>query len=203
MEHDWRPLTIPEVAARFECTDVDWWIAGGHAIDLFLGWETRPHADLDVEMFRKDREVLFDVFDGWELHSMSEGALNRWMPGEPIEPPVFGIWGRPDASAAWGVEVMLADGDGATWKFRRDNEIRMDLEALTLRSPKGVRYCTPEVQLLYKSKQARPKDDIDFARCVHRMDAGQRRWLLAAIARSTPGHPWIGVLDASLGEQHE
>ena len=89
VEHEWNPITIDEVAERFAPYDVDWWIAGGYAIDLFLGWESRPHDDLDLEMFRTDREVLFDVFDGWELFTVSEGAHTRWHPGEPIEPPVF------------------------------------------------------------------------------------------------------------------
>ena len=53
MEHRWEPLTVAQIVDRFAPFDVDWWIAGGRAIDLYLGWETRPHEDVDVEMFRK------------------------------------------------------------------------------------------------------------------------------------------------------
>jgi hypothetical protein len=199
----WDPITIEKAVTRFDRVDVDWWVAGGLAIDLFLGWESRQHADIDLEMFRKDREALFDVFDGWELFFVSEGSLTRWYPGDPVDAPVFGVWGRPYTDAPWGVEVMLADGDGDTWRFRRDNEISLPRESLTSTTADGVRYCTPEVQLLYKSKQARPKDDVDLARCLGAMTTLQRTWLRNAVARTSPHHPWVGVLDASLDVQHE
>lgn len=44
---------MDEAVERFAAVDVDWWIAGGLAIDLFLGWESRQHDDIDIEMFRK------------------------------------------------------------------------------------------------------------------------------------------------------
>ncbi|MGM7683701.1 nucleotidyltransferase domain-containing protein [Cytobacillus sp. Hm23] len=31
-----------------------WFIAGGWAIDLFIGKQTRPHHDLEIAIFRKD-----------------------------------------------------------------------------------------------------------------------------------------------------
>lgn len=197
MDEIWKPITLDEAVERFSAVDVDWWIAGGLAIDLFLGWESRHHDDIDIEMFRKDRDSLFDVFPGWELFSMAEGALTPWARGEAIEPPVFGIWGRPSGDAPWAVEVMLADGDGDQWRFRRDPSITMDRSRLTTVSPAGIRYCTPEVQLLYKAKQARPKDDVDFSRCIHLLEDEQKDWLAAALVIQEPDHPWIHALAMS------
>ncbi len=57
---------------------------------------------------------------------------------------------------------MLADGDRSEWRFRRDNAITLSGDRLFNHTPDGIPYCTPEVQLLYKAKKARPKDDIDF-----------------------------------------
>lgn len=197
MDENWQPITVEETVERFGGFDVDWWIAGGLAIDLFLGWESRQHDDIDIEMFRKDRDILFDVFPGWELFTMAEGALTPWARGEAIEPPVFGIWGRPSNDEPWAVEVMLADGDGDRWRFRRNPSISMERSLLTRISADGVRYCTPEVQLLYKAKQARPKDDVDFSRCLHLMSHEQKGWLGAALAVQEPDHPWIGALAMS------
>ena len=191
MDDAWDPMSIAEVVDRFAGIEVDWWIAGGHAIDLFLGWQSRPHDDLDLEMFRKDRNVLFHVFPGWELFTVSAGDLTRWHADDALAPTVFGIWGRPSAERPWAVEVMLADGDGDEWRFRRDPLITMDRNRLTRTSPEGVRYCTPEVQLLYKAKQARAKDDVDFTRCLHLMSSAQKQWLRTSLARSEPDHPWI------------
>lgn len=195
MHDPWDPLSITEVRDRFIPFDVDWWIAGGHAIDLFLGWQTRPHADLDVEMFRQDRDILFDVFDGWDLHFVSESQLHRWERGQPIDDAVFGVWGRPAQDAPWSVEVMLADGDHDTWRFRRDNEISRRRAQLTHSTPDGVPYCAPEVQLLFKAKKRRQKDDVDMIRCLHRMERSQRQWLVAALRRLEPTHPWLDLLD--------
>jgi hypothetical protein len=203
MSDVWQPLTIDEVQERFGKVAVPWWIAGGHAIDLFVGWVTRSHADIDIEMFRKDREVLFDVFPGWDLHTVSHGGLVAWWRGTKIAPHVFGVWGRPSPAEPWAIEVMLADGDETTWRFRRDPDISLSGEQLIRSSPSGIPYCTPEVQMLYKSKMARPKDDIDMARVLHLMSEPQRQWLADAISRSDPNHPWIGLLGMAGTDHHE
>ena len=203
MSDVWQPLTIDEVQERFAQVAVPWWIAGGHAIDLFVGWVTRSHADIDIEMFRKDREILFDVFPGWDLHTVSHGGLVAWRRGTTIAPHVFGVWGRPSPGGPWAIEVMLADGDETTWRFRRDPDISVSGEQLIRSSPPGIPYCTPEVQMLYKSKMARPKDDIDMARVLHLMSESQRQWLADAISRSDPNHPWIGLLDMADTGHHE
>lgn len=190
----WQPLALAEVAEHFRSTDVDWWIAGGLAIDLFLGWETRPHDDIDIEMFRADREALFEILPDWDLHTVSAGALTRWVSGVTLPDHVFGIWGRPTPESPWAVEVILADGDENTWRFRRDPSISLPRRDLPRESDDGFRYCTPEVQLLYKGKQHRTKDDLDMVRCLHRMTATQLLWLSAALAKSEPDHPWLALI---------
>ncbi|MCB1246471.1 MAG: amino acid transporter [Acidimicrobiia bacterium] len=198
----WSPLSVAEVSHRFDRIDVGWWVAGGRAIDLFLGWETRPHADLDLEMLRGDRDVLFDVFEGWDLHVVSEGQLVPWHRGDTLDPAVFGVWGRPTPGSPWSVEVMLADGDATTWRYRRDNEIQRPMGEVVRTSGSGVRYCSPEIQLLYKSKRHRPKDDLDMVRCLHRLTADECGWLVWAIARFEPDHPWLSLLEyAAMGDR--
>ncbi len=194
MHEPWEPLSIDAVRLRFAPFDVDWWVAGGRAIDLFLGWETRPHEDIDIEMFRTDRDVLFDVFHGWNLYFVSESRLHPWVRGEDIDGDVFGVWGRRSEDAPWAVEIMLADGDSETWKYRRDNAITYPRSELTAHDREGVRYCLPEVQLLFKAKKHRAKDDLDMVRCLHRLDAGQRSWLSDSIRRAEPSHPWLELI---------
>ncbi len=199
----WDPLTVDEIAERFDPYGVAWWIAGGWAIDCFLGWETRPHDDIDVEMFRADRDVLSDVFAGWELFTVSSGTWTPWCRGSPIAPEVFGIWGRPSKESPWRVEILLADGDDDRWRFRRDPAVNLARDALIRYTSSGIPYCTPEVQLLYKAKMARPKDDVDLARCLHHMGTKQRRWLAEAIERIDPQHAWIRVLEIATRSRDE
>ena len=203
MTHKWNPIAIERMAERFADTDFEWWVAGGHAIDLFLGWKTRSHADLDIEMFRLDSKHLFDVFDGWDLHVVSEGGPAPWTDPTFLDASVFGVWIRPDPTAPWQVEIVFAGGDRHEWCFRRDPSIVLPGGELIRRTETGIPYGTPEVQLRYKSMQARPKDDVDLGRCLVRMTVEQRYWLADAIAKTSPGHAWSGVLGASLSQQHE
>lgn len=46
--HNWSPLSAEEVASVLEGMPAPWWIAGGWALDLFVGRTTRAHEDMDV-----------------------------------------------------------------------------------------------------------------------------------------------------------
>lgn len=192
-----------EASARFAPSGIDWWIAGGNAIDLFLGWESRPHADLDIEIFRSDSSHIFDLFNGWDLHAVSDRGSRPWSAPMDLDESVFGVWIRQDPAAAWQIEVLLADGDRDEWRFRRNSSITLAGRDLVKETANGVPYGAPEVQLLYKALQTRAKDDVDLARCLHRMDQRQRSWLGDAVARMNAEHPWVEVLAASLNQQHE
>jgi hypothetical protein len=50
----WRAVAPAEVLLWFSPLSVPWWIAGGWALDLFLGQVSRSHADIDVGIFRAD-----------------------------------------------------------------------------------------------------------------------------------------------------
>ncbi len=194
MSSTWGPLSVNDVVERFAPFEIDWWVAGGLAIDLFLGWESRPHDDLDLEMFRCDSERLFDVFAGWDLHTVAERAVEPWERGTEPEPDVFAVWGRAGPNVPWSVEIMLADGDGAEWRYRRNNTVTMPRDQLTAITADGVRYGVPEVQLLYKASKARQKDDVDLVRVLHLMSQRQIGWLVGALSVIDPGHPWVAVL---------
>ena len=64
----WLPLTFDETRAVFAPLAVPWWIAGGWAIDVYLGRQTREHADIDVSMLRGDHPKLCALLDEFELH---------------------------------------------------------------------------------------------------------------------------------------
>jgi hypothetical protein len=54
-EHDWQPFLIHEVVQLLESFPRKWILAGGRALDAFLGRQTRPHDDIDVLIAREDR----------------------------------------------------------------------------------------------------------------------------------------------------
>jgi hypothetical protein len=74
--------------------------------------------------------------------------------------------------------------------YKRDATLRMPLaDALWERD--GVRYLQPEIQLLYKAKGQRSKDDADFVATLPFLDSTRRAWLRDALIRTIPGHDWI------------
>ena len=51
-----------------------WFVAGGWALDLFLGRITRDHSDFEVALFREDQLELQRILKGWRLElSTQEG----------------------------------------------------------------------------------------------------------------------------------
>jgi hypothetical protein len=58
------------------------------------------------------------------------------------------------------------------------------------RTDAGLPYLAPEIQLLYKSRNPRPRDESDFRLIAPRLDGDARAWLNDALARTDPGHAW-------------
>lgn len=198
-DYPWQPLSVEETASRFAAFPGPWWIAGGWAIDLFIGRQTREHADIDVLILRGDQRHLFDTLAGWEIHAAGmpvPGRLVRWKAETLFPPDVHDIWCRPDATSPWALQVMLLDTAGDRWRFRRDHRIGGRIAKLGQTSD-GVPYLAPEVQLLYKSKNPRPGDDADLATALPAMSTCQVAWLLDALRLHDPGNPWIERLSSS------
>jgi len=57
----WDPMMPNEAAAEFGAWTSPWWIAGGWAIDLLLGHQSRDHGDhgdLDILVLRRDQATV-------------------------------------------------------------------------------------------------------------------------------------------------
>jgi hypothetical protein len=104
----WR-MTLPAVAASWlSFLDVRWWIAGGWALDLFIGAQTRPHADLDIGILRRDVGEVLRHLSSWEFFEAQEGVLTRLRAAQDLRPDVHSLWSRPAA-----VHAGLDHADGA------------------------------------------------------------------------------------------
>src|SRR4051812_36292343 len=174
----WEPLRPAEAAELFRDLAVPWWIAGGWALDLFAGRQTREHADLDVEVLRRDQFVVQRHLAGWDLHTAEDGELHPWRAGVELGAGINSIWCRRSPDAPWSVQVMFAQAEGDVWRFRRNPAIERPLATLGLRTEAGIPFLVPEVQLLYKARGQRPKDDADFALFWPLLDQDRRDWLV-------------------------
>jgi hypothetical protein len=176
--------------------DASWWIAGGWAIDLWLEEQTREHLDLDIAVLRTEQRPFWEFLKGWDLYQGTDqpGVLEPWNGVGVVPPPRHAIWCRPTTTDGWAFEILLNDSQEGDWLFRRDHSVSLPLETLGGRSHDGVPYLCPEVVLLYKAKNVRPNDQLDFERAADVLAADARSWLASAIERVHPSHPWIAVL---------
>lgn len=189
--HAWTPA---EAAARLAGVSAPWYVAGGWAVDLFAGRQTRPHGDLEIavpaarfpEVQSRFPEFAFDVVASghlWEAFTPELAELTHQ------------TWLRDPATGRYLVDVFREPHDGATWICRRDPSIRLPYPAVVCRTPDGIPYLAPELALLFKAKAARPKDRQDFATALPLLDVARRRTLAELLARVHPGHAWLTELD--------
>jgi hypothetical protein len=193
----WHPLD--PVAARriLRAVDVPWWIAGGWALDLFVGVQTRAHKDLDVGVLRRDAARFLAALPDFEFFEALRGSLHPLAPGGVPRATVNSLWGRPAGEPCWTLELMLDDADRENWVFRRDPSIRRPLADALRGTAEGTRYLAPEIQLLYKAKDVRPEDQADFERIAPRLEAAATEWLRECISRLYPQHPWLPALGSN------
>jgi len=189
-------MTPAEVASVLARLKGPWWIAGGWAVDLHVGHQTREHADIDVVILREDQGALHHALPGWDLHAADPpGSLRPWPSEERLPDEVHDIWCRRTPRSPWSLQVMIDDARAGVWTYRRDPRISRPVADLDGRASNARRrVLTPEVQLLYKSRDPRPKDHADLVTLQPHLDADQRSWLRVALPLVCPGHPWLELL---------
>ncbi|MBO3095889.1 nucleotidyltransferase domain-containing protein [Cellulomonas dongxiuzhuiae] len=192
----WDPLDPTEVAALLADVGCRWWIAGGWALDLYLGRQTRPHADTDVVVLREDLPTVQRHLDGWTLMAADPpGTLRDWEPGEELPSAVHDVWCRPRGSEAWSLQLMVLDAVDDQWVYRRDPRVRRPIATITAPpSSAGVPVLAPEIQLLHKSHGPRPKDEQDLDAVAGHLSPERRAWLREALRLTDPGHAWLARL---------
>lgn len=185
----WRPA---EIARRLARVRAHWYVAGGWALDLSRGKQTRDHDDLEIGVaaarFGAVRAALCD-------YCIDVVTAGRYW---PLDSPAFGAtfqtWVREPATGVYRADIFREPHDGDTWICRRDETIRLPYQQIVRRTPEGIPYLVPEIVLLFKAKHLRPKDETDFAAMRPLLRPAAIEWLHQALARVHPGHAWLGAL---------
>jgi hypothetical protein len=197
-----KPEDAAELAARvlplMDGFGGPWCVAGGWALDLFLGHVTRPHGDVELAVFRRDQALLHSHLEGWTFLVSVDGRREPWTHGEVLELPRHEIHAHPpddhDTDVGDAIEFLLNERDEHRWVFRRDPAIALPIEHAILDTTVGVPVLSPEIVLLYKAKSPRPKDEDDFRHAHRALAPASREWLHDALVRSDPQHPWARTL---------
>ena len=184
----WAAWSPQEVATRLAGVTAPWCVAGGWALDLWLGEQTRPHGDLEIAIQREDLPQIRAAL-GLPLHVAGDGEVRRLADDQAPPHHRHQNWVRE--GEAWRMDIMLEPGDAETWVYRRDPNLTAP-RAWMVGVAGQVPYLKPQGVLLYKSKSPRPKDEADLARALPCLDHEARAWLNEAIARFEPASPWAG-----------
>jgi hypothetical protein len=191
----WQPLSVEEVVTLFAEAPFQWGLAGGYAIEQFLGTSFRSHGDIDVTVYRDEQLRVQSWLDGWELYAADPpGTLRKWMGGEYLPVGIHDIWGHKKDSLVWQMQLMLAEVDDDEWVSRRSPKIRGKRNNLIVKY-NGIPCIRVEVQLMYKAKSLRPKDELDFQMCLPKLSGEAKQWLKESLVVLYPeGHAWLSLL---------
>jgi len=190
----WLAASPSDGACWLASLGAPWWIAGGWALDLFAGHQSRPHKDLDVGVLRKDALPALACLAGWEVFEAKSGVLTRLGAGAPPRADVFSLWCRPAQAKQWALEIMLDEAKNGQWIYRRQPMIQRPLQMAIRRAEQGIPYLSPEIQLLYKSQRARKEDHFDFAHIAPKLEQSGRDWLRDSLRMIDPTHSWLPQL---------
>lgn len=193
----WIPFTPRAVAELFAAADFPWWIAGGYAIELAVSRSFREHGDLDVLVLRRDQLRLRALLTTWDLYMADPpgaGALCEWPESAGVPPRVHDVWCRRAPGLPWSIQVMLDESDGDQWVSRRDARVRRPVAQIGHVTADGIPYLRPAVQLFYKAKGVREKDQLDFEAVLPLLGGEERAWLSSALKLTLPGHVWLDRL---------
>jgi hypothetical protein len=186
----WHP-TVP--AERLAGFDAPWYVAGGWAIDLFLGEATRPHGDLEFAIPDGRFDDVVSLFPELSFAVPFEGAvyeLNAESLGRSHQ-----AWAWEPPAGVWRFDVFREPHRDGRWVCRRDPRICLPYNRIIESGKDGVPFLAPEVVLLFKAKATREKDVADLRAVLPRLGAQRAQWLIDALALVHPGHAWSRDLE--------
>jgi hypothetical protein len=193
----WEPWSPDEVATRLRAVTAPWCVAGGWALDLCRGEQTRPHEDLEIALPAAAFGQVRAALAGCDFEVAGDGKL--W----PMDGPAFATMHQtwvselvpgPPGRRVYRLDVFREPSRDGEWVCRRDEGIQLPYERVIRRDRTGLPYLAPEIALLFKAKAMRPKDEADFRAMVPLLAPGERDWLRRMLDRVHPGHAWIRAL---------
>ncbi len=159
----------------------EWAVCGGLGIDLFLGYESRGHGDIDILVYWKDRDDIirslqgegyqvYEMLGGGRAHHITDireqrrekrnifamledcGIVHLTPTGEK---DIYGIdFSHEGLDKLNFIEFLFNDHDEDWFYYARNKEVRREMDkAILYRETQGTRipYLAPELLCLYKS----------------------------------------------------
>ena len=190
----WEPWHPNELSVRLRTVEAPWHVAGGWALDLWHGFETRRHEDIEIAILRRDFSKFTRALPALLFFCVGGGDVQP-LPSD-ADPPtsIHQVWCLDAQTRRWKLDIMLEPGTNAQWVFRRDGSVHRRRSDMIGRTGMGIPYLNPAGVLLFKAKHRRGKDELDFENVHGKLDGNEREWLRSALELAYPGHPWTSRL---------
>lgn len=158
---EWNPFTLAELEDVLE-DNSNWFLDGGHSLDVFLGRKTRDHADIDIGVFSTDTKQL--------LSQLTQQGFNVLIANRNLTPyseselqcADYNYWIAD--STGYRLQILVYNLENDRVLFRRNKRISWPKADFTLKI-KQWRIANPLVTYAFKITNIDPlqKDmqDID------------------------------------------
>ncbi len=209
---------IAEANALLKGQEFTYAVCGGFALDLFLGYETRIHGDIDILAFWEDREaiitymqskgyIVYEMLGGGKVHRITDIRVQEKLRKnifccteecelvrlyDTEEPDVYWIdFQHTGLSKLNYIEFLFNEKTEEEFVYVRDERVRRELKKAILETD-GVPYLAPELCLLFKSTDIeREGYQQDFELTIGKLNTEQRTCFESAMELMYPeGHRW-------------
>ena len=117
--------TPDQAALALEGVTAPWAVAGGWALDLWLGEQTREHGDLEIALpsvFFGEIQARLEGL-GLEFFAIDDGQVIALAPGEAPARRTHQTWVMDPAVNGWRMDIFREPGDARTWIYRRTGDL--------------------------------------------------------------------------------
>lgn len=213
---------VAEVNALLKGQSFSYAVCGGFALDLFLGYETRTHGDIDILAFWEDREtiitymqskgyIVYEMLGGGKVHRITDIRVQEKLRKnifcctedcelvrlyDTDEPDVYWLdFQHTGLSKLNYIEFLFNERTEDEFVYGRGERVRRKLTNALLETD-GVPYLAPELCLLFKSTDIeRDGYQQDFELTIGKLSTEQRTWFENAMGLLYPdGHKWREIL---------
>ena len=213
---------VAEVNALLKGQSFSYAVCGGFALDLFLGYETRTHDDIDILAFWEDREtiitymqskgyIVYEMLGGGKVHRITDIRVQEKLRKnifcctedcelvrlyDTDEPDVYWLdFQHTGLSKLNYIEFLFNERTEDEFVYGRGERVRRKLTNALLETD-GVPYLAPELCLLFKSTDIeRDGYQQDFELTIGKLSTEQRTWFENAMGLLYPdGHKWREIL---------
>jgi hypothetical protein len=193
-EHAWDAWSPTQLAMRLGGANVDWYVVGGWALDLWHGHQTRAHTDLEFAVLPEHAEFCRRLLPDLEFFIAHAGTLTHLPSTSALPADLWQLWGADVTARRWRVDMMIERGPPDVWVYKRDPSVRLPRGAAIRQSRAGISYLAPIIVLLFKAKHCREKDQRDFRTALPYLNPYEKADLRHWLKRLYPGHRWIPAL---------